>query len=370
MYGQVVLSDNLTVRTYDDYSAEPGAVYYYWVVSLPNQTSITDDTGYRRNADDDFNDNAIDPTKWGTDMASNALLQEVRGHLEFTNYGAARVIKPWIYSYGSYTQNWEIATDVHVGNIALTQEGSDIEIFLGVAPQGQDFATACFAATLDLYRESGNSYREYGLYAIPGGSEPWITTTNQQATFCITFDASTKVLTAYYNGSMLGSMDIHQAGSSWGMTTNSTFQIGLGGYAYGINYSGQKVYSDNFSVTGVVTDGDGNGLPDWWERQYFGGTGINPATICSNGINTVREAYITGLNPNDRQSVFRASVMSNGKMIGWTTVSGRVYRVFWTTNLLSGFQCLESNIPRTIGSFTNQTNVPCGYYKIDVQLAE
>jgi hypothetical protein len=92
--------------------------------------------------------------------------------------------------------------------------------------------------------------------------------------------------------------------------------------------------------------------------------------VVSTGINTVRQAYIAGLDPNDQQSMLRASVPSNGKELGWNAVSGRVYNVYWTTNLLSGFQCLESNIPWTRGSFTNSTTVPCGYYKIDVRLAE
>jgi hypothetical protein len=117
-------------------------------------------------------------------------------------------------------------------------------------------------------------------------------------------------------------------------------------------------------------DSNGNGIPDSWEQQYFGGsTNANPNAVCSNGINTVRECYIAGLNPNDRQSMLRASSPSNnGKVFGWNSVSGRVYSVYWTTNLLNGFQCLESNIPWTRGNFTNSAAVPCGYYKIDVRL--
>ncbi|MCU0858416.1 MAG: hypothetical protein MUC65_08460, partial [Pontiellaceae bacterium] len=60
--------------------------------------------------------------------------------------------------------------------------------------------------------------------------------------------------------------------------------------------------------------------------------------------------------------------LTAGKVLGWNAVSGRVYSVYWTSNLLNSFQCLESNIPWTRGSFTNQTSVPCGYYKLGVQL--
>ncbi len=120
----------------------------------------------------------------------------------------------------------------------------------------------------------------------------------------------------------------------------------------------------------ALIDTDADGIPDSWELQYFGGTTTaSPNAICSNRINTVLQAYIAGLNPNDPLSALRASSPSNnGKVLQWNAVSGRVYSVYWTTNLLNGFQCLESNIPWTQGSFTNSTDASCGYYKIGVQL--
>jgi len=118
----------------------------------------------------------------------------------------------------------------------------------------------------------------------------------------------------------------------------------------------------------VSLDLDSDGLPDWWESRYFGvNTLANPNAICSNGFNTVHQAYIAGLDPNDPNAALLTSVLPD-RALRWEAVSGRVYSVYWTTNLLSGFQCLESNIPWTRGSFTNTASVPCGYYKIDVQL--
>jgi len=329
---------------------------------------------------DDFDDNSKDGTKWGADRyagGSGSFLNETNGHLEFTGGGGVTVVRPWIYSYGSYTQNWEISADIHVGNIALAQDDSDIEMTLGVAPKGEeDLTSNIFAIALDLYRDAGSSYREYLLYEAADGSqwyERYSDTTDEQGNLRITFDASTKVLTAYYNGNTLGSMDIDQSGSSWGMTSTSMFQVALSGYALGLDYTGSDVYADNFSVSGTVVDGDGNGLPDWWERQYFGGTGVNPDVICSNGINTVRQTYIAGLNPNDPQSRLLISdfrSLAAGKTLGWSAVSGRVYSVWWTTNLMTNFQCLESNIFWPQGSYTNPSTIPSGYYKIDVRMEE
>jgi hypothetical protein len=44
-----------------------------------------------------------------------------------------------------------------------------------------------------------------------------------------------------------------------------------------------------------------------------------------------------------------------------------VYSIHWSTNLISGFQCLESNIPFTRAGFTN-ANGSTGFYKMDVRL--
>jgi hypothetical protein len=118
-----------------------------------------------------------------------------------------------------------------------------------------------------------------------------------------------------------------------------------------------------------AADSDSDGIPDSWEEQYFGSTtNANPNAICANGINTVKEAHIAGLDPNDPHSRLEAFLLS-GDILDWNSVSGRVYSVYWTTNLLNGFQCLESNIPWTRCSITNQSDEPCGYYRLEVQLA-
>ena len=113
----------------------------------------------------------------------------------------------------------------------------------------------------------------------------------------------------------------------------------------------------------------GDGLPDWWQIQHFGMDNPNagPNTVCSNRNNTVLQAYIAGLNPTN--SIARFGINQRTKnVMEWNAVSGRVYNVYWTTNLMNGFQPLETNIPWTRGSFTNSTVAPRGFYKIDVRL--
>jgi len=123
------------------------------------------------------------------------------------------------------------------------------------------------------------------------------------------------------------------------------------------------------SILGL-SDSDGDGIPDDWERQYGGNQ--NPARTCSNGMSKVRQAYIAGLDPNDPDSRFLMSVLcppSSGPVLGWNATSGRVYKVYWTTNLLDGFELIGSNILWTVNSFTDTVHgAEAGFYKIGVEL--
>jgi|GEM_PF-3293550 len=120
-----------------------------------------------------------------------------------------------------------------------------------------------------------------------------------------------------------------------------------------------------------LSDSDGDGLLDDWERQHGGNQ--NPDTVCSNGVNTVLEAYIAGLDPNDPNSKFLTSLQqySPQPVLGWNATSGRVYRIYWTTNLLNGFELIGSNIPWTVNSFTDDIHSNgAGFYKIGVELED
>lgn len=116
-------------------------------------------------------------------------------------------------------------------------------------------------------------------------------------------------------------------------------------------------------------DSDGDSLPDLWEITYFGGaTNANPAALAANGINTVLEAYVAGLDPTDPADRFTVSNVWN--TLSWHAVSGRTYAVWWSTNLAKSFQPLETNITWPQAAFTDAVHQaePNVFYKLEVQM--
>jgi hypothetical protein len=151
-----------------------------------------------------------------------------------------------------------------------------------------------------------------------------------------------------------------------------------------ITVSGDVLHTEN-TVTGLINldwsasasaepDTDKDGIPDWWELQYAASiTNANPNATAVNGINTLMQCYIAGIDPTDKNSSFKLTEvrpLTSGNNLLWSSVSGRVYTVYWTTNLLSEFQLVGSNL--TSGTFTDAVHETerNGFYLIEVELAE
>ncbi len=124
-------------------------------------------------------------------------------------------------------------------------------------------------------------------------------------------------------------------------------------------------YVDSISITTTLEDSDGDGLPDAWEQTYWGSLSPEPGNLASNGINTLIEAYIAGLNPTDSGARFEISAIGP---LQWNTASGRVYSIYWTSNLLNEFQTLETNLTTGIFTDTLHTAEQQGFYQIKVQI--
>jgi len=141
-----------------------------------------------------------------------------------------------------------------------------------------------------------------------------------------------------------------------------------------VNNSGTNAWVDTINIklasVSSLPDVDNDGLPDEWETTYFGGaTNAVPGVLSSNGVNTVMDCYIAGLDPTDPDTCFEVSGLRNN-ILQWSGVSGRVYNVYWASNLLSGFHPVQSNVPWTGSIFTDNTHnaEQKGFYKIEVEL--
>jgi PKD repeat protein len=130
------------------------------------------------------------------------------------------------------------------------------------------------------------------------------------------------------------------------------------------------------AISAPSGDADSDGIPDEWETQYFGGaTNAHPHAPAANGVNTIYETYIAGLNPTNPASVLLISdfrPLTSQSILQWQSASGRVYSVHWTTNLMNSFQSLETNIIWPQNSWTDLVHGAQGggFYKINVKLGQ
>jgi len=127
-----------------------------------------------------------------------------------------------------------------------------------------------------------------------------------------------------------------------------------------------------------MVDTDLNGLPDWWELQYFGHlTGTNPnADPDSDGMSNLAE-FLAGTNPTNASSNLRlvANVppSPSGFVVTWPSEAGIKYRLLRATNFVTGFNAIvATNIAATppTNSYTDTVAPPNRgqlFYRLEVE---
>jgi len=88
------------------------------------------------------------------------------------------------------------------------------------------------------------------------------------------------------------------------------------------------------------TDSNGNGLPDAWERIYFGALGVNPNADPDGDGMSNKEEYLAGTNPTNsadklKITSFASSSGGTNVTLAWSSVISRYYLIQKTTNLAS-----------------------------------
>ena len=99
-----------------------------------------------------------------------------------------------------------------------------------------------------------------------------------------------------------------------------------------------------------LKDEDHDGMPDDWEKARFPeGTNAAPEGHSDGDKLTNREELYAGTDPTNELSVLEMlapEMLSNGWfVVRWSSVSNRLYGVDRSTNLLDGFERLQSDIP-------------------------
>ncbi|MBN2704793.1 MAG: hypothetical protein JXR23_11350 [Pontiellaceae bacterium] len=124
-----------------------------------------------------------------------------------------------------------------------------------------------------------------------------------------------------------------------------------------------------------VVDGDGDGIPDWWEEEFFGGTGGADETSDSDGDGQSDLAeFIAGTNPTNSGSLFELDAGSDSTndcfIVSWEAVTDRVYSVWWTAALTNSYSLLETDIHYPQNSYTDECHQveSQGFYKVEVGL--
>jgi hypothetical protein len=84
-------------------------------------------------------------------------------------------------------------------------------------------------------------------------------------------------------------------------------------------------------------------LPDAWQLQYFGSTGVDPlADPDGDGVNNLDE-YRAGTHPLDPESLFEVKVaedVTGGPRLEWPSAAGRRYVIQRSQDIEEGFEVL------------------------------
>ena len=112
---------------------------------------------------------------------------------------------------------------------------------------------------------------------------------------------------------------------------------------------------------------------DQWVADNFPG-GYPGRTVDSDldGFDNFSE-FIAGTDPNNKNEKFVVNGIGStqyGVALDWSSVSGRVYSVYWTDNLSNGWQMVTNGLPYPQNSWTDTAHSgdDTGFYRIIVEM--
>ena len=123
-----------------------------------------------------------------------------------------------------------------------------------------------------------------------------------------------------------------------------------------IKYASYNARIQNaYFLTNIVSDADGDGLPDAWEVGYFNGvTNADAGTDSDDDGFSNWDEYLSGTHPVSDVSLFQLDSATRavtnaggGFVIEWPAATNRLYALDRSTNLMSGFTEIATCIMAT-----------------------
>ncbi len=125
------------------------------------------------------------------------------------------------------------------------------------------------------------------------------------------------------------------------------------------------------------TDGsdDGDQMPNQWEYAHFVTVHYtDDEDYDQDGFSNLSE-YISGTDPVEKTSFFCVNPLRtepNGMVIQWNPITNRYYSILRSTNLMHGFQALETQLEHPQNSYTDRVDEVQlkSFYRVDVELKD
>jgi hypothetical protein len=134
-----------------------------------------------------------------------------------------------------------------------------------------------------------------------------------------------------------------------------------------------KVERVDLTVAAKPLDSNGDGLPDYWVAQYFGGFANPTNDFDHDGLSNLQE-YLAGTDPTDPLSLLEfvnVDYAAGGATVTWTSTVGRYYRIVRSANLLTGFAPLVGGLSATppLNTYVDATatNQAPFFYRVEVE---
>lgn len=125
-------------------------------------------------------------------------------------------------------------------------------------------------------------------------------------------------------------------------------------------------------------DSDEDGMPDWWERQYFSGDPVGAESVDDEDKDDQSNynEYVAGTQPHDSASCLYLMLedpvsVVNETELSWSSVAGRSYRLYWSADHGGTYSSISAWITANapVNTYTDAVHSVDlqGFYKVEVR---